>query len=334
MSHPNPIRESEAMLPFVDPASGDPLELRATTYYNSRTQRAVASVQGGIPRFVAPGADYAESFGYQWHRWRNLRNHLHSPGFGLRQEIMQRTHFDQFDLSGQRLLECGMGAGDDTGVLLGLPLAELHAFDLSRSVERAYADLHDPRLRIFQGSIYDIPYPDGAFDVVYCHRVLQHTPDPQAALRQICAKVRPGGLLFAHAYKRSARHMAEWRYKYRWLTRRLPLRVIDAYVDLLGTPLHHLNELAARHPFSRDLAYRFLPFYRKEGAAREGMTQQDLIELEKLITFDALTPFYDQPMSSEEFLGTISAAGFEILHRHDPEGSPIYCTARRHSATP
>ena len=31
------------------------------------------------------------------------------------------------------------------------------------------------------GDIYDLDYPDGSFDVVHAHQVLQHLSDPVAA---------------------------------------------------------------------------------------------------------------------------------------------------------
>lgn len=57
------------------------------------------------------------------------------------------------------------------------------------------------------------------------------------------------------------------------------------------------------------------------------MDQQQLIELEKLTTFDALTPRYDRPMTSRTFRATIESEGFRIEHYHDPPFSPLYCTA-------
>lgn len=318
------------MIEFTDPKTQTPLSLVGERWINPDDKLAVASVQDGIPRFVSPADNYAESFGYQWKRWHSNRSDTRNPGYNLRQVILDRTHFRDFDLSGMTILECGMGGGDDTEVLLTLPFSEIHSFDLSTAVERAARFLDDKRLRIFQGSIYAIPYPDASFDVVYCHRVLQHTPDPAEALRRICAKVRPGGLLFAHAYKRSPAHMAEWRYKYRWLTKRLPWRAVVAYVDVAGPWLHRLNQLLYRYNWTRELAYRFIPFYRlPERGEGGGTSEAAIIELEKEITFDALTPWHDHPMRSEEFREIIESAGFDILHFFDPAVSPLFATARR-----
>lgn len=318
------------MIGFVDPSDKVPLQLAGDCYRNPVSGKAVATVRLGIARFVELEENYAESFGYQWKKWHSIRSDRRNPGHDLRALILERTHFAEFDIAGKTLLECGMGGGDDTEVLLGLPFSEIHSFDLSSAVERAARYLRDARLRIFQASIYDMPYPDAAFDVVYCHRVLQHTPDPAEALRRICAKVKPGGLLFAHSYKRSRRHMAEWRYKYRWLTKRLPWRWVDAYVTLAGPLLHRLNRFLYARALTREFAYRFIPFYKLpdvgEGSAT---TSKSILELEKQITFDALTPWHDHPMDSGEFRAIIEGAGFEITHFFDPETSPVFATAVR-----
>lgn len=318
------------MLEYIDPKSQDVLVKTSEGLVNPRTGAMVAPQVGGIPRFVNLVQNYAESFGYQWKKWHSIRSSLRNQGYNLKDVILERTHFPEFDLSGKTLLECGMGGGDDTEVLLSLPLAEVHSFDLSTSIERAAQYLHDPRLRIFQASIYDIPYPDYSFDIVYCHRVLQHTPNPTKALRKICAKVKPGGLLFAHAYKRSWRHMSEWRYKYRWLTKRLPWQIIERYVEFCGPVLHRLNRFMYRHYITRIIAYNFIPFYYLPVHGEGGKTSESsVIELEKQITFDALTPWHDHPMRSAEFRQIIESAGFEILHLTDPPVSPLFCTAIR-----
>jgi SAM-dependent methyltransferase len=323
------------MIEFSHPRLQTLLQLDGQHFVDPGSGMTVGTIHGGIPRFVSPENNYAESFGYQWKRWHSIRSDVRNPGHNLRKVILERTHFGDFDLSGKTILECGMGGGDDTEVLLTLPFSEIHSFDLSTAVERAAQFLADERLRIFQGSIYEIPYADESFDIVYCHRVLQHTPDPAEALRRICAKVRPGGLLFAHSYKRSPAHMAEWRYKYRWLTKRLPWRAVVAYVDIAGPWLHRLNQVLYRHRWTRELAYRFIPFYQLPECGEGGGTSATaIVELEKQITFDALTPWHDHPMRSEEFREIIESAGFDILHFFDPVVSPLLATARRRVTTP
>ena len=219
-----------------------------------------------------------------------------------------------------------MGGGDDTEILLQFPFAEVHAFDLTNAVDRAARYLDDPRLVMSQASIYEIPYPDHSFDFVFCHRVLQHTPDPAAALRCLCRKVRPGGVLFAHSYKKSLLYLMNFKYKLRWFTKRLPRKAIAWYVDTFGPALHAFNHAVAdRNLLFRGLVWNFIPF---EHVPEYGtFDDKQLLELEKLITFDALTPWYDRPLSTKRFVSIIESEGFEIDHLFDPRISPVCCTA-------
>jgi ubiquinone/menaquinone biosynthesis C-methylase UbiE len=316
-------------VPWVDPVTRAPLEMRDDALVPRGGSEPVARIVGGIPRFVPLENTYAESFGFQWKRWAHARSDLRNPGHKLRNTIMERTHFGEYELEGKTILECGMGGGDDTEVLLTLPFAEVHAFDLSTAVERAAQYLHDERLHIAQASIFEMPYPDAAFDVVYCHRVLQHTPDPERALRAICRKVKPGGLLFAHAYKRSAWQMSEWRYKYRWAAKRLPWELVYRYVDTAGPFLHRAVRRLHKTRLGSEVAHRLVPFYYVEAGRMPGLSDAQILEMEQHVTFDALTPWHDHPMSSEMFRGTIESEGFDIRHLNDPETTPIYCTAVR-----
>lgn len=54
------------------------------------------------------------------------------------------------------------------------------------------ADLLNPHVMV-QMDITDIQYPAGSFDVIYCSHVLEHVPDDQQAIRELCRVLRPGG---------------------------------------------------------------------------------------------------------------------------------------------
>jgi ubiquinone/menaquinone biosynthesis C-methylase UbiE len=292
----------------------------------------IAEVVDGIPRFVSREDNYAESFGWQWKKWADNQSESRGATVKQRQLILERTHFDKYPQEGKTILECGTGGGDDTEVLLTFGFAEVHSFDLSTAVERAYKYLKNPRLFISQASIYAIPYPDESFDFVFCHRVLQHTPDPEKSLRSICKKVKPGGILFIHSYKRSKKYMSEWRYKYRWLTKRLPRQVIYFYVNCFGDLMHYLvHSLSRLGGRGENLAYRFIPFYKvtKAGVYAD-VSRREAIELEKMITFDALTPKFDSPMSTELLKRILVEEGFTIEYLEDGLITPVYATARKH----
>jgi 2-polyprenyl-3-methyl-5-hydroxy-6-metoxy-1,4-benzoquinol methylase len=315
----------------VDPSTKEPLHFNGHALVDN-LGKTVAEVVDGIPRFVSPEHNYAESFGWQWKKWANNQSESRGATIKQRQLILERTHFDKYPQEGKTLLECGMGGGDDTEVLLTLSFSEIHSFDLSTAVERAHKYLKDRRLFISQASIYAIPYRDESFDFVFCHRVLQHTPDPEKALRAICKKVKPNGILFIHSYKRSKEHMSEWRYKYRWLTTRLPKQVIFFYVRYFGHFMHYLVHFTSSlGPRWKNLTYRFIPFYKLHTTGFYAVPRREAIGLEKMITFDALTPKYDSPISTEKLTTILTEEGFTIEYIEDRLTSPVYATARKNA---
>jgi len=248
-------------IPFIDPDTSDPVYIKGNLLLNKKTDQIVAHIKDDIPRFIDAVEDELNSFSWQWNTYSHTKNDQDGVRPGLRKEILSRTNFPKLDLQGKTILECGMGGGDDTEVLITFPFSEIHSFDLSNSVETTANNINDSRLTISQASIFKIPYLDEAFDVVYCHRVLQHTPDPELALKTICSKVKHGGILFAHSYKCSWRYMIGWKYKYRWFTKHLPLSWVYWYVENCGASLHRINKFLYKNAVTKYLAYSFVPFY-------------------------------------------------------------------------
>lgn len=64
----------------------------------------------------------------------------------------------------------------------------------------------------YVGDITAIPVADGYFDCVLCAEVLEHLPEPQAALKEFSRIVKPGGTLVLTAPLGSGIHMAPYHF--------------------------------------------------------------------------------------------------------------------------
>lgn len=130
------------------------------------------------------------------------------------------------------------GAGDGTGLHMG-------RWDCSR-------------LDIVS-DITAIPEPDASFDAVLCTEVLEHVPDPIAALRELVRLLRPGGELILTAPFCSLTHMSPYffatgfgrSFYEHWLAR-LGLVIEEIsyngnYFEYLGQELRRVREAAERY---------------------------------------------------------------------------------------
>ena len=112
---------------------------------------------------------------------------------------------DALNVDGKQVLEIGLGQGADAERLIRRG-ARWSGVDLTaESIERVRARLtlrQLPHEELRQGSVLDLPFADGSFDVVFSHGVLHHVPDIEQAQREIHRVLRPGGELVIMMYAR------------------------------------------------------------------------------------------------------------------------------------
>jgi SAM-dependent methyltransferase len=266
-----------------------------------RTTGTVYNIVKNIPRFLDSEKNYSDNFGLQWNKFKKTQFDSYTGLDVTGRRFWETTRWTKEELKGKVILEAGCGAGRFTEILLSTG-ATVVSFDLSNAVEANYENNKDQgELLIFQGDIYKIPFPDNYFDYVFCHGVLQHTPDPDESYRQIFNKLKPGGKISIDYYLKfsSASPWSTPKYFWRPITRKMSpeklLRIIKLYIPIwlpVDTFLRKIPRVGDKLlAFLRVPCWNYLDM---------GFNYSQRKQWAILDTFDALAPAYDYPKTLEE----------------------------------
>jgi SAM-dependent methyltransferase len=109
------------------------------------------------------------------------------------------------NVAGKKVLEIGLGEGADSERLIREG-AHWSGVDLTaESIARLQTRLTLRKLpydELRQGSVLDLPFADGTFDMVFSHGVLHHVPEINVAQSEIHRVLRPDGELVIMMYAR------------------------------------------------------------------------------------------------------------------------------------
>tara|TARA_B100000579_G_scaffold25171_1_gene17721 strand:+ start:14289 stop:15212 length:924 start_codon:yes stop_codon:yes gene_type:complete len=216
--------------------------------------------------------------------------------------ILSRTNWAPSFFKDKLILECGCGAGPDTEVLLSLG-AKVMSVDIA-GLEIASKNIGDnSNSQFLQASLLDLPFKENNFDIVYCHRVIQHTPNPDRYLRNILRYVKPSGHVFIHSYAKTWTQMVRWKYLLRPLTTNMSPSVLYHRIERHSSFLYNLcNKLEKIGKFGKTIKRIFVPFfnYRNNDFFKE-KSDKWIIQYGIHDTFDALSPKFDNPLSCKRF---------------------------------
>lgn len=109
-------------------------------------------------------------------------------------------------LEAKRILETAAGTGIVSRALRrAMPQAEIVATDLNPAMLSHASDrLASERLTFNQADAQDLPFQDGAFDLVVCQFGIMFFPDKERANREARRVLRPGGRYLLLAFDRLA----------------------------------------------------------------------------------------------------------------------------------
>jgi SAM-dependent methyltransferase len=283
-------------------------------------------LRNGILRFT-PDVSYSTG-NFSRLRERHARLQLDSAN-GTRDRldtILARTRWPREFFRGKIVLECGCGAGPDTEVLLALGASVVSVDIAGVDVCRANVGPH-PNSLVVQASIDDLPFRERAFDIVWCHRVLQHTPEPARTLDHILRFARADGAAFVHSYARTWQQMISWKYALRPITRRMDPQTLYAWVEAwvpalfrFTCALQRVRPYRLRALLTR-IAHHLVPVRNYRSSPQfAGKDDAYLIEFAIHDTFDCLSPRFDSPLAARAFREIARrrlGRGFEVAEAPD-----------------
>lgn len=267
---------------------------------------------GFIPRFV-PAENYATSFGLEWNL-HDRTQYDHTSGVPASEKRFFEETGWPHRMDGELVIEAGSGSGRFTEHALNTGAMVL-SFDYSAAVEANYrSNGHQDNLLLVQADLFQMPFPLGVADRLFCFGVLQHTPDPRGALAAICRHVRPDGEIVADIYAKTfAKYVLGTKYWVRPVTRRIPpkrlYQMTSHYVDAMWPLARRVQRIPK---VGRPLSWRLLiPDYSHVVRDESVLKQWALLDI-----FDMLAPQYDQPTRRRTIRRWCSGMPLEAVRVH------------------
>ena len=251
---------------------------------------------------------YNDSFALQWKAFRLTQYDDRNDTTLTRDRYLRETGWPADGLDGEYILEAGCGAGRFTSILAKTG-ANLVSMDYSSAVDVSAEVNGDAANVVFaQADILDLPFSLGSFDRVFCHGVIQHTPDPAKTFQRLNEMVKPGGLLSIDVYLKDGK-VRPWKSKYlwRWWSTRVAPEKLLGFLAWFIPKWLPIDTVIKRLPILGKFLGAFIPCwnYFYTDLPTELKRQWAILD-----TFDALAPTFDNPVTLAEIDGWFRDAGY------------------------
>jgi 2-polyprenyl-3-methyl-5-hydroxy-6-metoxy-1,4-benzoquinol methylase/uncharacterized protein YbaR (Trm112 family) len=269
-------------------------------------------VRNGIPRFV-PSDNYASSFGYQWNLFRREQLDSYNGTTLSADRFTTETGWTKSWMAGKWVADIGCGAGRflDIASQMG---CDVVGVDISNAVDAARDNLKDrPNVHLVQASVYNLPFQKGVFDACYCIGVLQHTPDPKAALASLPTLLKKGGEVAVTIYEARPLTRLYSKYWLRPITRRMKPQRLFAAIRASLTVLFPVTSTLFRVPVLGRVFGFVIPV--SNLVTNPQLSRQQRYSWALLDTFDMLAPAYDFPQTFDATVETLQASGVGTIRR-------------------
>ena len=246
-----------------------------------------------ILRFVNRD-NYSNNFGFEWKSHSQTQLDSFSKISLSRDRFFQVTGWPE-RLDGEFILEAGCGSGRFTEILAKTN-ANIISFDYSDAIEVNFQNNNKYKnISFFQGDIFNLPLKKNSFDKVFCFGVIQHTPDPEEAIKNLIKYVKPNGKIAFDVYRKDFVALLQWKYLLRPITKKMSHKKLYKFISVAVHILAPLTKLLKKL-FGR-FGGRLSPI---ADYSELNISEKQNLEWSILDTFDRYSPRYDNPMTIKQ----------------------------------
>jgi len=166
-------------------------------------------VKKGIPRFLLPPAGTSrevkllnrtrERFSFSWEIFsrREIKENWHKDSY----DYLDRMPLDFLKNGKKVILDLGCGMGSDIG---RFTKSNTHVIgvDIADSIEAVNQRFKgQENIDLIQADIYNLPFKEGTFDLIYCLGVLHHLPNIKKAFKKMVDLTKRNGAILVYLYE-------------------------------------------------------------------------------------------------------------------------------------
>jgi SAM-dependent methyltransferase len=125
----------------------------------------------------------------------------------MRGELVEAEHVARYRwatrfAAGRRALDAGCGMAYGAAMLAEAGATAVTGIDLAEAVVEAARATAPAGVDLMTGDVRELPFEDGAFDLVVCFEVIEHIAEQDRAFAEFRRVLAPGGLLLASSPNR------------------------------------------------------------------------------------------------------------------------------------
>ena len=257
-----------------------------------------------------------EDFGEQWQLFDDIDYGFY--GEHMLFDDLLAPFVRASDIAGKYVADIGSGSGRIVSMLVAAGAAKVMAIEPSAAFEVLRRNTQPIADRLVYLNMLGSEIPAGEYlDYVFSIGVVHHIPDPDPTIAAAFEALRPEGQLVVWLYGREGNRLYLWLVEpLRWLTKRLPSRLVVALAWMLWLPLAIYAQAARILP---------LPMRRyTNGVVRRLSTRQLVATI-----YDQLKPAYAKYYTRAEAEALLTRAGFTNVVTHHRHGySWLVCGTR------